>query len=74
MLYTPTSLQAGSGGSVTSTAMRVQPPLSLGGTSLPNTQEKVKIIMPNPSCVFGGEPIEGRDGKPSEGWKITLFT
>jgi hypothetical protein len=43
------------------------PPLSLGGTSPPNPQEKVEIIMSDPYCVFGGESIESPDGESLEG-------
>ena len=38
-----------------------------GGTSPPNTQENVEIVMPNLYCVFGGAPIESRDGESLEG-------
>ena len=47
---------------------------AFGGTSPPNPQEKVEIIMPTLYCVFGGEPIESHDGESLEGVGETRLT
>jgi len=44
---------------------RCLPPLP--SASPPNPQAKVKIIIPNIHCVFGGAPIVSLDGESSEG-------
>ena len=54
--------------------MKERPPLSLCGTSPPNSHAKVEIIMSNPYCVFGGEPIESPDGESFEGVGETRLT
>jgi len=53
---------------LSTTLPQAQPPLSrFAETSPQNPRVKVKIIMRNFYCVFGGEPIESRDGKSLEG-------
>ncbi len=42
-------------------------PPSVLRTSPPNPQWKIKIIIQNISCVFGGELLESRDGESLEG-------